>query len=187
MNVRSRAPRILLISTGDSGGGAELSAWNLFNTYRNRGYQTQLVVGVKRTEDPDVVAMQNDSSRSGWARFWMHAGNQLEPFGHQVFGRRSLRDFTNWIGEPVRWFDIARGHEDFHYPATGERLESTSFDIVHCYNLHGGYFDLRILPSLSRRYPVILDLRDAWLLSGDRKSTRLNSSHSLLSRMPSSA
>jgi hypothetical protein len=45
-------------------------------------------------------------------------------------------------------------------------LLDSAYDIVHCYNLHGGYFDLRILPALSRRQPVILDLRDAWLLSG---------------------
>jgi glycosyltransferase involved in cell wall biosynthesis len=32
--------------------------------------------------------------------------------------------------------------------------------------LHGGYFDLRALPTLSRQLPVVLTLHDAWLLSG---------------------
>jgi glycosyltransferase involved in cell wall biosynthesis len=71
-----------------------------------------------------------------------------------------------WTGEPFRWIDVARGHEDFCYPGTRQLFESGVFDVVHCYNLHGGYFDLRILPKISRRYPVIVDLRDAWLLSG---------------------
>ena len=39
-------------------------------------------------------------------------------------------------------------------------------DILHCHNLHGGYFDLRALPWLSQQVPTILTLHDAWLLSG---------------------
>jgi glycosyltransferase involved in cell wall biosynthesis len=39
-------------------------------------------------------------------------------------------------------------------------------DIVHCHNLHGGYFDLRFLIELSHHVPVVLTLHDAWLLSG---------------------
>ena len=39
-------------------------------------------------------------------------------------------------------------------------------DILHCHNLHGEYFDLRILPELTRRLPVVLTLHDAWLLGG---------------------
>jgi glycosyltransferase involved in cell wall biosynthesis len=39
-------------------------------------------------------------------------------------------------------------------------------DIVHAHNLHGYYFDLRILPELSGRIPLVLTLHDAWLLSG---------------------
>lgn len=42
-------------------------------------------------------------------------------------------------------------------------------DILHAHNLHGpdrGYFDLRALPSLSARVPLVLSLRDAWTMSG---------------------
>ena len=39
-------------------------------------------------------------------------------------------------------------------------------DIIHAHNLHGGYFDLRYLVPLGRRVPVILNLRDMWLLTG---------------------
>ena len=38
--------------------------------------------------------------------------------------------------------------------------------VIHCHNLHSGYFDLRALPWLSRVAPVVLTLHDAWLLSG---------------------
>jgi glycosyltransferase involved in cell wall biosynthesis len=161
-----RSPRILLISTADLGGGAELSAWHLFNAYRKRGYEVRLAVGRKLTSDPDVVSFDNDSHRNQWAKFWMRAGDKIQPFGHRLGDGGRLRDLAMWTGEPFRWIDVARGHEDFCYPGTRQLFESGAFDVVHCYNLHGGYFDLRLLPVISRRYPVIVDLRDAWLLSG---------------------
>jgi glycosyltransferase involved in cell wall biosynthesis len=72
-----------------------------------------------------------------------------------------------WISEPQRWTEHARGHEDFHFPGTTRLLDLVERpDIVHCFNLHGGYFDLSKLPWLSHQVPVVLDLRDAWLLSG---------------------
>jgi glycosyltransferase involved in cell wall biosynthesis len=155
-----------LVSAADLGGGAELSAWNLFKTYRNRGYQVRLAVGRKFTDDPDVVSIERDSRRNPWARFWVRAGDRLAEVGNHPGDAGRLRDLALWTGEPLRWLDIARGREDFDHPGTWRLLESESFDIVHCYNLHGGYFDLRILPAMSRRHRVILDLRDAWLLSG---------------------
>ena len=39
-------------------------------------------------------------------------------------------------------------------------------DVLHCHNLHGGYFDLRELARLSHALPTVLTLHDAWLLSG---------------------
>jgi glycosyltransferase involved in cell wall biosynthesis len=161
-----RLLRILLISTADSGGGAELSAWNLFNAYRMRGHSARLLVGRKRMADPDVIEIGNDAARTPWAQFWIRTGDRLKPYESQGYGAGRLRELAHWVGEPIRRLDISRGHEDFHYPGTWRALESVPFDIVHCYNLHGGYFDLRILPSLTRRHRVILDLRDAWLLSG---------------------
>ena len=39
-------------------------------------------------------------------------------------------------------------------------------DVLHLHNLHGGYFDLRHLPRLSPRLPVVVTLHDTWLTSG---------------------
>ncbi|MGZ7033429.1 MAG: glycosyltransferase, partial [Thermoanaerobaculia bacterium] len=63
-----------------------------------------------------------------------------------------------------RW----RGEEDFEFPGTHRLLDLSPArpDIVHCHNLHGGYFDLRALSWLARQVPTVLTLHDAWLLSG---------------------
>jgi glycosyltransferase involved in cell wall biosynthesis len=60
------------------------------------------------------------------------------------------------------------GIEDFGHPGTYGLLDLCpgTPDVVHCHNLHGGYFDLRVIPRLSQRVPVLLTLHDAWLLSG---------------------
>ena len=60
------------------------------------------------------------------------------------------------------------GNEDFDFPDTQYLLERAPapMNLVHCHNLHGGYFDLRQLRYLTRRLPVVVTMHDAWLLSG---------------------
>src|SRR5262245_22769019 len=101
-----------------------------------------MAVGRKFTTDPLITWIGNDESRNKWARFWIHAADRIEPLTDHVRGTYRLRELMLSIGEPARRFDVARGHEDFHFPGT-ERLLDSSYDVVHCYNLHGGYFDLR--------------------------------------------
>ena len=159
--------RILLVSTADIGGGAEISAWNLFHKYRGAGYYSQMAVGSRYTDDPDVLLIPKDSDRNAWARFWISASKFIEPLEGRVRGTSRARNLCRWIGEPGRSLAVARGYEDFDYPGTWKLLEyCRGFDLVHCFNLHPDYFDLRILPRLSNQLPVLLDLRDAWLLSG---------------------
>src|SRR5262249_17502046 len=159
--------RIMLVSTADLGGGAENSAWNLYKKYRSNGHKSWLAVGRKRTNDPNVLAIPNESARSAWAKFWIRRSTDLESLRNRFPKARQLQGLCRCIGEPRRWLDLKLGHEDFHYPGTWNLLELTEPpDIIHCYNLHRDYFDLRALPWLSQKQPVILDLRDAWLLSG---------------------
>jgi len=79
--------------------------------------------------------------------------------------------FSRWahlLAEPRALVDYFHGIEDFNYPGTSNLLGLTPWppDIVHCHNLHGGYFDLRALSWLSRQMPTVMTLHDAWLLSG---------------------
>ena len=151
---------ILQVSTADVGGGAERVAWDLFRAYSDYGHNSWLVVGTKKTDHQNVLRLDSDACRSAWARFWLSLGQrQQDDF---------LIDRLKWIGEPNRKLKIRQGLEDFEYPAAWQlsNLLSEPPDIIHCHNLHTGYFDLRALSEMSRQLPVILTVHDEWLLSG---------------------
>ena len=159
---------ILQVSTADEGGGAEKLAYNLFQKYRSRGHNSWLAVGNKHGDDPDVFLLPNDTCRNQWARSWISTAHIFSPMVGKIWGAKRLRYWLPWIGQPRRIFEVLQGQEDFDFPATQQILTllPEQPDIIHCHNLHGGYFDLRFLPRLSHQMPVILSLHDAWLLSG---------------------
>lgn len=160
--------RIVQISTSDRAGGAEKVAWNLFQAYRQHGLPSWLAVGYKRSDDPDVLLVPNGHYRTKWARILPAVGNILSPLIGRIRGAGRLRSWLRLVGQPRRLLEIRRGHEDFHFLGTWQLLDLPPErpHIVHCHNLHGNYFDLRVLPWLSQQVPTILTLHDAWLLSG---------------------
>jgi glycosyltransferase involved in cell wall biosynthesis len=160
--------RILQINTQDYPGGAEKVAWDLMQTYAARGQSAWLVVGWKRSVSQSVFLLPNDRYRDDKARFWLSVSKLLSPAAKHL---RIVQEFQSWlglVGQPARRNSIRLGVEDFNFPATRHIFELASQrpDIVHCHNLHGGYFDLTELPGLSAQVPLILTLHDAWLLSG---------------------
>jgi glycosyltransferase involved in cell wall biosynthesis len=156
---------ILQVNTEDTSGGAALIAWNLFQTYRARGYKSWLAVGKQHSGDPDVRLVPNPNFDRKWRRFWWRLQSRLQLQG---WGAGQLGGLARTLAEPGRALDYHRGIEDFRFPGTWQLLNLTEQrpDIIHCHNLHGGYFDLRALSWLSHQLPVVLTLHDAWLLSG---------------------
>lgn len=147
--------RIVQVSTADLGGGAEGIARTLFEGYRARGHQSRLLVGRKLSTDPDVVELSGQPEHPLLGRL-----------ARTVAGPRAGRVAEN----PTQALAHLRGSEDVRAPASWRVLDPSlggPADIVHGHNLHGAdYFDLRALPSISRRVPLVLTLHDAWLLSG---------------------
>ncbi len=130
---------ILQVNTYDVAGGAEQVMWNLFSAYRDRGLVSRLAVGTRRSDDPDVVEFSElYGCRAG---LW----------------RRLRRSLSRKLGRDL-----------YDAPATARLLSvgEPSPDLLHCHNLHGGYFDLSQLPVLSHKVPVVLTLHDAWAFSG---------------------
>jgi glycosyltransferase involved in cell wall biosynthesis len=159
--------RILQVSRTDVVGGAAKIAWNLFQSYQARGYISWLAVGHKDSEEPDVLVLPNRETQGKWGRFWGGLHSRLEYLNHVRGGWRliSLIDRMSGLAKSV---DRYWGIEDFRSPGSWHLLDLTPKrpNIVHCHNLHGDYFDLRVLPWLSQQVPVVLTLHDTWLLSG---------------------
>src|SRR4030095_8523730 len=125
-----------------------------------RGYVSKLAVGYRKVDDPDILELPNHEKRSLWAKLVSGVGSK--------FSNAKLNRVSELLAEPVRIAGQLAGHEDFDYPGTWNLLNLTPEPplIVHGHNLHSDYFDLRALPWLSNKVPVVLSLHDAWLLSG---------------------
>lgn len=137
----------MIINTADEGGGAERMSVAMLDGFEALGTETWLLVGQKRTAHPRVLP------------FYLSPHLDYRRYGSRwrrtaLAGRRRL---DQWLGL-----------EDFGHPYSHRVLDliGSPPDLVLCHNLHGGYFDLRALPALSRRVPVVLRVFDSWLLTG---------------------
>lgn len=144
-------PHILQVSASDTGGGAERVAADLHRAYLDRGLSAYLAVGSRRLDTLNAVEIPGAAPRA-----------PLTPFG-----RFRLR-LARILADPASLVDKARGLEDFNFAGTRRLLSLLPErpDVLHFHNLHGGYFDLRQLPMLTRSIPSAITLHDTWLTAG---------------------
>lgn len=155
-------------SPADLGGGAERSALSLHRMLRELDCDSRLFVGEKRSGAEAVYQIPNDAFRNPVYRIIREGRKRfdaqpLRPRGVGRFLRAAER-----IAEPVRTVREHIGHEDIYHPGfwNFNRWSRISPSIFHFHNLHGGYFDFRALPVVCGDTPVVLNVRDGWLLSG---------------------
>jgi len=146
----------------DGGGGAEKVAVDLHQIYLSLGMDSTLLVGLKKTNLPSVH--QIPSTR--WYQFWEDIDKKL--IKSHMKGTYRLHKLVKQIRAP--YFEYARktGKENYHYPNSVRLVEKfqDNVDIVHLHNLHANFFDLRMLPSLSKKKPVLITMHDEYLFTG---------------------
>lgn len=159
--------RVLQINKSDVRGGAAQVALKMHLAWRKRGIEAHFLVD-RREGDVPGVARFVDRDRPFWGgslpdrfRAWLpQARGRVKGAG---YANRLMNRWDEW--RLPRMAD--RGLELENHPAS--RLldpERPRVDILHCHNLHRDYFDLRLLPALSRSRPTFVTLHDAWLLAG---------------------
>ncbi len=147
---------VLQVNTSDRGGGAEAVALALHRALRAREVEATLVVGFRRTDEAGVRDLSSAAPRER-SRRRRRAPREPSALGRV---RRGLRD-------PRVVLDLLRGREDFRFPRTRRLGElAAGCDVLHLHNLHGGYFDLRLLPGLAGLVPTVVTLHDEWLYTG---------------------
>ena len=160
---------ILQVNTANEGGGAAQIAMNLFKTLEKKGPRSYFAVGEKWSADPGIIQIPNDHNREIVVRFFSSVSKNLKNIPNFRSFFRLLFRTINMIRHPSRVRNYFQGVEEFDFPGTSQithLVPSFTPDIIHCHNLHGGYFDLRMLPQLSEHVPVVITLHDAWLISG---------------------
>jgi len=165
--MRQQPLCVVQVNQRDHRGGAGRVAWSLHQAYRQLGIHAWLAVGQKLSDDPSVVMIPNAETKSLYTKILHKTVYWLQTLRKDLYAK-PLVEMLLWVAQPRRQEHIRQGIEDFHYPGTWRffQLFPETPDIIHCHNLHGGYFDLRAVPWLSRQIPVILTLHDAWMLSG---------------------
>ena len=166
-----RLTTIVQVSTVELNGGAAWVAWQLFNEYRRRGLNSYLAVGKKLTSDPDV----QEISGAVPVRSWPHRLASLaSAVDARAGGPSALGKALRHLATPSHRIHRRLGIEDFGFPGSTRFTDLFPHhpEVIHCHNLHGqfedadGYFDLRALASLSKRFPLILTLHDSWPFTG---------------------
>lgn len=163
----SRPLLIVQANTHDDAGGAARVMRDLHEGLLRAGEDSMLAVGHRRTTDDSVRLMDSNKYRNPWSRFWLAAESALEQASVSFKGKGRLGALLADVALPAQGLAIRRGVDYFDYPAAWHPDDwADSADLVHLHNLHGEYFDVRALPMLTARYPTVLTLHDAWLLSG---------------------
>lgn len=134
---------ILQISAAADSGGAGVAMMRLHHALNRQGHRSRIVARLRRSPQPDVLTLPEavGAAESIVQRFANNARMQLDA-----------------------WFSLPQV-----YKSTQRLLHSELFeqaDVIQLHNLHGFYFNYKLLPEISARKPVVWTLHDMWALTG---------------------
>lgn len=133
--------KIVLINGFDSVGGAALMAYNLFkglHEYKSE-IKTTFIVGTKTRYHSEIFSTR----RNKWEEY-------IEKGIDKVF---------NAAGLQYQWFP-------FSTSSLLKQIKTIKPDIISLHNLHGGYFQIEVLPKLAEIAPLVWTFHDMWPFTG---------------------
>ncbi len=138
--------KILYINQLDERGGAANLARSLMNQIKQRGYKVSMFVGKKLSTDNDIYSIQKP--------MWLF----------QIIKNITNRDPERFIKEKI--FKIFPSDINFsNIKGLFQSKEYKEADIIHCHNLHAGFFNLQALERISKEKKVVWTLHDMWAIT----------------------
>ena len=169
MSPAGRPLRVIQVTRLAQGGGAERVASSLHEGLRRRGHRSWMATA-RPSDDPSILTIPPPPTRPTGIvpRALVRAAERLGPGRERGALVRTLQRGLRFAAAPRRTLDKRRGRESFDYPGTAAIPDLTPEppDLLHCHNLHGGFFDLRQLEPLSHRLPLAMTLHDEWTFTG---------------------
>jgi glycosyltransferase involved in cell wall biosynthesis len=160
---------ILLVNNSEIGGGGEKIVNVLFTEFLNRGINTTLFVGEKRSTDNNIYQISKPEDGTNNQKLWLIINRIFTNLPFQTFHNpRYLSLLQTLITRTPYFFDSFKGYDLLPYPSSYKLLDTCSNkpDIIHLHNLHEDYFDIRAIPDLSKKVPLFITLHDFWLITG---------------------
>jgi len=139
--------KILFIGTTDNLGGAAIVGWEIGNSLMEKGHEVNYLVDIKTVSNKRIHLLRTQLPLDSTIR---------------KFTGRSIRQWLSYlrIYPAVDNMNTGSIKKIIQNPLVKEA------DIIHCHNLHGGYFNLNSLIQISQEKPVIWTLHDMWAFTG---------------------
>ena len=148
-------------------GGAEQVAQEIHHGLQRYGHVTKLYVGNKNSNDEAVYELDPDTDNAIWPQFFINQALKLEAHKKNKITHYSSK-LLRAIARPKAFMRWLKGIEEFNFPKTKCLINvgTKKPDLLQLHNLHGGYFDLRLLPKICVKQPVNITLHDEWMYTG---------------------
>ncbi len=139
--------KVLHVSIGDGGGGAAMGAYRLHRGLLQAGWQSEMLVLRKVTDDPSVHRLSDALKR------WQRARRRLAQRRHQrrLSGNPRLAGNGHW------------SLNQFDYPIASA-INSFAADIVQLHWVGDNFLPIGQLRAIAA--PLVWTLRDMWAFSG---------------------
>jgi len=144
--------KVLMINTRETRGGAAQVTWQLSEELRARGHDVSLAVRSKDKDQSKTLVFP------GKPEIWRKSSRISKLFlGKDI-------PSAVWNAWRKKRENDVEGFGSEWLLTTKEYLEA---DLVHIHNLHGNFFDLKLLNQIATEKPLIWTLHDMWPITAN--------------------